>query len=260
MKTAYGDHLTVTLEGHVATVIIDRPPNNHVSVELMADLADALENLDNSNDCRAVVLASAGKAFCAGADLVAPDGIAGKGMGGINALYDQAVRLFSVETPIVAAVQGAAVGAGLGLALVADFRVAAPEARFTANFVKLGFHPGFGLTHTLPRLIGQQRANLMFLTGRRVKAEEALAWGLVDEVAPLADLLTSARALAAEIAENAPLAVIATRKTLRQGLADAVRAQTNHEHAEQAILRVTEDFAEGVRAVQERRPGRFTGR
>lgn len=260
MKTAYGDHLTVTLEGHVATVTIDRPPNNHVSVELMADLADALENLDNSNDCRAVVLASAGKAFCAGADLVAPDGIAGKGMGGINALYDQAVRLFSVETPIVAAVQGAAVGAGLGLALVADFRVAAPEARFSANFVKLGFHPGFGLTHTLPRLIGQQRANLMFLTGRRVKAEEALAWGLVDEVAPLADLLASAQALAAEIAENAPLAVIATRKTLRQGLADAVRAQTNHEHAEQTILRATEDFAEGVRAVQERRPGRFTGR
>ena len=260
MKTAYGDHLTVTLDGHVATVMIDRPPNNHVSVELMADLADALENLDNSNACRAVVLASAGKAFCAGADLVAPDGIAGKGMGGINALYDQAVRLFSVETPIVAAVQGAAVGAGVGLALIADFRVAAPEARFTAHFVKLGFHPGFGLTHTLPRLIGQQRANLMFLTGRRVKAEEALAWGLVDEVAPLADLLSSAQALAAEIAENAPLAVIATRKTLRQGLADAVRAQTNHEHAEQTILRATEDFAEGVRAVQERRPGRFTGR
>lgn len=260
MKTAYGDHLTVTLDGHVATVTIDRPPNNHVSVELMADLADALENLDNSNDCRTVVLASAGKAFCAGADLVAPDGIAGKGMGGINALYDQAVRLFSVETPIVAAVQGAAVGAGLGLALVADFRVAAPEARFAANFVKLGFHPGFGLTHTLPRLIGQQRANLMFLTGRRIKAEDALAWGLVDEIAPLGDLLGAAQALADEIAENAPLAVTATRKTLRQGLAHAVRAQTHHEHAEQTILRATEDFAEGVRAVQERRPGRFTGR
>lgn len=260
MKTAYGDHLKVTLEGHVATVTIDRPPNNHVSVELMSDLADALENLDNSNNCRAVVLASAGKAFCAGADLVAPDGIAGKGMGGINALYDQAVRLFSVETPIIAAVQGAAVGAGLGLALVADFRVAAPEARFAANFVKLGFHPGFGLTHTLPRLIGQQRANLMFLTGRRVKAEEALGWGLVDEVVPLDGLLAAAQALAAEIAENAPLAVLATRKTLRQGLAEAVRAQTNHEHAQQTILRATEDFAEGVRAVQERRAGQFTGR
>ena len=260
MKTAYGDHLKVTLEGHVATVVIDRPPNNHVSVELMSDLADALEGLDNSNNCRAVVLTSAGKAFCAGADLVAPDGIAGKGMGGINALYDQAVRLFSVETPIVAAVQGAAVGAGLGLALVADFRVAAPEARFSANFVKLGFHPGFGLTHTLPRVIGAQRADLMFLTGRRIRADEALAWGLVDELVPADELRQSAFALAAELAENAPLAVVATRKTTRSQLAEAVRAATAHEHQQQTILRATEDFAEGVAAVNERRPGQFKGR
>jgi enoyl-CoA hydratase/carnithine racemase len=260
MKTAYGDHITVTREGHVATAVIDKPPYNHVSVDLMRDLADALEALDCDNGCRAIVLASEGKAFCAGADLVSSDGIANNGMGGINALYDQAVRLFSVETPIVAAVQGAAVGAGLGLALVADFRVAAPEAKFSANFVKLGFHPGFGLTHTLPRLLGHQRASLMFLTGRRVPAEEGLAWGLVDEVVPQEHLRGAALRLAGEIAENAPLAVIATRKTLRADLAAAVRAQTSHEHAEQTILRATDDFAEGVRAVQERRAGRFTGR
>jgi enoyl-CoA hydratase/carnithine racemase len=260
MKTAYGDHITVELSDHVATVVFDRPPNNHVSVELMRDLADALEALDRDQDCRAVVLASNGKPFCAGADLVSSDGIGGSGMQGIAPLYDQAVRLFSTAKPIVAAVQGAAVGAGLGLALVADFRVAAPEARFSANFVKLGFHPGFGLTHTLPRLIGHQRASLMFLTGRRVKAEEALSWGLVDQVAPLEDLRSAARTLAAEIAENAPLAVAATRKTLRGELAAAVRAQTGHEHEQQSILRATEDFAEGVRAVQERRPGRFMGR
>jgi enoyl-CoA hydratase/carnithine racemase len=252
--------ITVSKTGHVATVTLDRPPNNHVSVDLMRDLADVLEDIDGDSEIRCVVLATAGKAFCAGADLVAPDGIAGKGMGGINALYDQAVRLFSVETPIVVAVQGAAVGAGLGLALVGDFRVAAPEARFTANFVKLGFHPGFGLTHTLPRLIGEQRAALMFLTGRRVKAEEGLAWGLVDEVVPLADLIPAAQRLAAEIAENAPLAVVATRKTIRGDLAAQVRAQTDHEHAQQTILRATDDFAEGVRSVQERRPGNFTGR
>lgn len=260
MKTAYGDHLKVATEGHVATVTIDRPPNNHVSVDLMRDLADALEALDQDNRIRAVVLTSAGRAFCAGADLVSPTGIGGTGMSGIDSLYEQAVRLFSVETPIVAAVQGAAVGAGLGLALVADFRVAAPEARFSANFVKLGFHPGFGLTHTLPRLIGHQRASLMFLTGRRIRGEQALEWGLVDEVVPLHELLPAARALAEEIAENAPLAVIATRNTLRSELAGAVRAQTSHEHAEQTILRATEDFAEGVRAVQERRPGVFKGR
>jgi enoyl-CoA hydratase/carnithine racemase len=260
MTNPYGDHLSIKRDGHVALVEIDRPPYNHVSVELMADLARALEDLDADDGCRAVVLASAGKAFCAGADLVASDGIAGEGMGGIGSLYDQAVRLFSIETPIIVAVQGAAVGAGLGLALVGDFRVAAPEARFTANFVKLGFHPGFGLTHTLPRLIGQHRASLMFLTGRRIKAEQALEWRLVDEVVEAEDLRAAAHALAVEISENAPLAVVATRKTLRAGLAAAVRAQTNHEHAEQTILRASEDFAEGVRSVQERRVGNFVGR
>ncbi len=252
--------ITGSKSGFVATVTIDRPPNNHVSVPLMRDLSDILEGLDKDPEVRATVLVAAGKAFCAGADLVSSDGIGGTGMSGINELYTQAVRLFSVEKPIVAAVQGAAVGAGLGLALVADFRVAAPEARFAANFVKLGFHPGFGLTHTLPRLIGEQRAELMFLTGRRVKAEEGLAWGLVDEVVPLERLLTTAQDLAGEIAENAPLAVVATRKTLRGKLAAAVRSQTDHEHAQQTILRATDDFAEGVRAVQERRPGNFKGR
>ena len=258
MSTA--DHLKITRDGYVATVEFNRPPNNHVSVELMRDLADELEKLDADNGVRAIVLCSAGKPFCAGADLASPDGIGGSGMGGVEPLYVQAVRLFSVETPIVAAVQGAAVGAGLGLALVADFRVASPEARFTANFVKLGFHPGFGLTYTLPRLIGHQRAALMFLTGRRVKAEEGLEWGLVDEVAPAESLRERAHALAAEIAENAPLAVVATRKTIRGEMAAAVRAQTSHELEQQTILRATEDFAEGVRAVSERRPGNFKGR
>ena len=101
------------------------------------------------------------------------------GLGAVNPLYDQAVRLFSAKKPVVAAVQGAAVGAGLGLAVMADFRIASPDARFVANFVKLGFHPGFGLTHTLPRLIGRTKAELMCLTGRRVKAEEGLPRGLV---------------------------------------------------------------------------------
>ena len=155
--------------------------------------------------------------------------------------------------------RGAAVGAGLGLALVADFRVAAPEARFTSNFVKLGFHPGFGVTHTLPRVIGVQRAQLMCLTGRRIKGEEALAWGLVDQIVPLDELRGAALDLAREIAENAPLAVQATRATMRAGLAAAVKAQTDHELIQQAALRKTADFAEGVRAVNERRPGVFTG-
>lgn len=247
-------------DGHVALIEIDRPPHNHVTVELMHHLANALTVVDAERELRATVLSTAGKSFCAGADLVAPTGIAhAEGNTGISGLYIEAVRLFSAKKPIVAAVQGAAVGAGLGLALVADFRVAAPEARFTANFVKLGFHPGFGITHTLPRLIGEQRAALMCLTGRRIKADEALAWGLVDEIAPLDLLQSAALKLAREIAENAPLAVQATRATLRRELAEKVRLQTDHEFAEQSILRRTHDFAEGVRAVAERRAGNFTG-
>lgn len=258
MKSQYGD-ISVQTANHVALLTIDRPPNNHVSVELMRDLADALADLDNERDLRASVLASAGKAFCAGADLVNPGGVGAEGMQGINPLYVEAVRLFSAKKPMVAAIQGAAVGAGLGLALVADFRVAAPEARFTANFVKLGFHPGFGITHTLPRVIGQQRAALMCLTGRRLKGDEALAWGLVDELVPLEQLQAAALRLAGEIAENAPLAVQSTRATFRVGLAEAVKAQTDHELVEQTWLRKTADFAEGVRAVNERRAGNFVG-
>jgi enoyl-CoA hydratase/carnithine racemase len=258
MKSNYGE-VAVRTDGHVAVITLDRPPNNHVSVELMHDLADALDDIDGEIELRASVLKTAGKAFCAGADLVSPTGIGGTGMQGINPLYVEAVRLFSARKPIVAAVQGAAVGAGLGLALVADFRVAAPEARFTANFVKLGFHPGFGITHTLPRLIGQQRAALMCLTGRRLTGEQALDWGLADVLAPLEELEGVALRLAGEIAENAPLAVQSTRATFRAGLAEAVKQQTDHELIEQTWLRQTKDFAEGVRAVNERRAGNFVG-
>jgi len=258
MKDQYGE-VSARVEGHVVVLEIDRPPNNFVSVELMRALADALHEADEDKAIRASVVCSAGKAFCAGADLASPTGVGGSGMQGINPLYHEAVRLFSVKKPIVVAVQGAAVGAGLGLALVGDFRIAAPEARFVSNFVKLGFHPGFGITHTLPRVIGEQKALLMCLTGRRVKAEEALAWGLVDEVVPLDDLRPAALRLAQEIAENAPLAVQATRKTFRHDLANAVKTQTDHELVEQTWLRETKDFAEGVRSVNERRPGNFVG-
>ncbi|MBI1212710.1 MAG: enoyl-CoA hydratase/isomerase family protein [Alphaproteobacteria bacterium] len=258
MKERYGD-IVARAEGAVAIVELNRPPHNHVTVQLMRDLADALDDIDGDRGLRCTVLRAAGKSFCAGADFAAPPAARELANEGINALYEEAVRLFSAEKPIVAAVQGAAIGAGLGLALVADFRIAAPEARFSANFVKLGFHPGFGISLTLPRLIGVQKATLMCLTGRRIKPDEALAWGLVDQVVPAVELTKTAIALAAEIAENAPLAVQATRASLREGLAAAVKAQTDKEFIEQAALRKTADFAEGIRAVRERRPGNFIG-
>lgn len=250
----------LTLSGHVAELIFSNPPSNHATVGLLRDLADRLDALDRDPDCRVVVIASEGKVFCAGGDLVSPGGLGGAGDDPVREFYDQAERLFAFGKPIVAAVQGAAVGAGLGLAVMADFRVAAPEARFAANFVKMGFHPGFALSYTLPRLIGQQRAAEMMLTGNRYKAEEVLPWGLVDRIAAFSFLRQGARLLAEEIAVNAPLALAETRATMRAGMQEDVRAALVREHAAQMRLRPTEDHAEGLRAVAERRPGQFVGR
>jgi len=152
------------------------------------------------------------------------------------------------------------VGGGFGLAVMPDFRVVSPETRLTANFVKLGFHPGFGLTHTLARLIGQQKAHLLFLTGRRITGTEAYEMGLADVLTDKENLRAEAIKLAAEIAENAPLAVASVRATMRAGLSSAVKTQTDHEFLEQHRLQQTADFREGVKAVAERRAGNFTGR
>jgi enoyl-CoA hydratase/carnithine racemase len=158
------------------------------------------------------------------------------------------------------AVHGAAVGGGLGLALAADFRVTCPEARFCANFTRLGFHPGFGLTTTLPEVIGKTNAALMLYTSRRVAGEEAYRMGLADVLVAQDQVRAAAQELAAEIAENAPLGLIATRATMRAGLADRVRVATEHELAEQTRLRLTDDFREGVKAMAERRVPSFACR
>ena len=253
--------------GHVALVEIRRPPNNFFDIALIKEIASAFEALDADVDCRALVLAAQGKAFCAGANFgdggtLDRDGstlLSGPTPGAAH-LYIEGNRLFRTKKPIVAAVHGAAVGGGLGLAMVADFRVTCPEARFCANFTRLGFHPGFGLTVTLPAVIGPTKAALMFYTSRRVRGDKAHAMGLADVLVAQDEVRAAALALAAEIAENSPLGLIATRATLRGNLADRVREATNHELAEQIRLRQTEDFKEGVKAMSERRPPIFTGR
>jgi enoyl-CoA hydratase/carnithine racemase len=161
---------------------------------------------------------------------------------------------------VVAAVQGAAVGGGLGLALSADFRVAAESTRFQANFARLGIHHGFGLTVSLPAVIGPQRASEMLLTGAPVNGAEALGISLCDRLAPAEELRAHAHVLAAEIAAGAPLAVRAMRATLRGDLAERVRRATAREADEQVMLFATADFQEGVRAGSERRAPEFTGR
>ena len=252
--------------GHVGVVEIRRPPNNFFDIPLIKDIASAFEAFDQDIDIRAVVLAAQGKAFCAGANF--GDGATldkegrrpGEPMPGVQSLYIEGNRLFRTKKPIVAAIHGAAVGGGLGLAMVADFRVTCPEARFSANFTRLGFHPGFGLTVTLPEVIGKTKAALMFYTSRRVPGDEAYAWGLADVLVPQADVRVAALKLAGEIAENSPLGLVATRNSMRGDLADRVLKATEHELTEQTRLRKTDDFKEGVKAVAERRLPDFSGR
>src|SRR3989442_3883046 len=178
------EDVTVAVEDNIATVEFHRPPNNFFDVELIRSLVDAVFALDADPACRAIVLCSEGKNFCAGADLGPQSDLVDQTAG----LYAQAVQLFSARKPIVAAVQGAAVGGGLGLALATDFRVATPETRFSCNFARLGFHQGFGISVTLPAVVGQQRALELMYTGGFVEEEARLAIGPADPPCATAQL------------------------------------------------------------------------
>ncbi len=258
---AFGDVQASVGKDHVAVAEIRRPPDNFFDAALIAGLADGWEWLD-AEGARAIVLCSEGKNFCAGADFTGRSSSAQRigSSGGAGELYAQAARLFEGQLPVVAAVQGAAVGGGLGLACAADFRLASPTSRFSANFARIGLHQGFALSVTLPEIIGQQWSIGMLYTGRRIGGEEAARIGLADRLVDPADLRSAAHELAAEIATAGPLAVRAIRGTMRAGLADRARAAMERELTEQQKLWPTADFAEGVRAAAERRPPRFEGR
>jgi 2-(1,2-epoxy-1,2-dihydrophenyl)acetyl-CoA isomerase len=250
--------LSVTVAEGVALLEMRRPPANHIDEVLLRRIVETAFTLDDDPACRVIVLASDGRHFCAGADLGHADFVRDRAAAA-QALYTYAARLFDVRTPIVAAVQGSAVGGGLGLACAADFRVAEASTRFVANFARLGFHPGFGLSVTLPSLVGGQFAADMLLTARRVGGEEAVRKGLADRLAEPGRVRETARDLALQIAASAPLAVRSIRATLRAGLAARVRQTLDHELAEQRLLWATRDSAEGVEASLQRRPPVFRG-
>ena len=144
--------LNVSLKNQVGVVEINRPPNNHFDYKLISYIADCFDNFDKDINCRCIVLCSDGKHFCAGANFGKDRDMQDKA-DPYSELYTQAVRLFKNKKPVIAAVQGGAIGGGLGLSLVADFRIGCPESRFSANFSRLGFHQGFGTTVTLPRVV-----------------------------------------------------------------------------------------------------------
>jgi len=256
----------VSFDGNVATVELRRPPHNFFDIALVQHLADAFEDLETDRRCHAIVLAAQGSSFCAGANFSAREPAVTseatpphRSPRAVNPLYAEAIRLFSCAKPVVAAVHGPAVGGGLGLALVADFRVTCAEARFSANFNRLGIHPGFGLSVTLPRLVGQQQAALLFFTGRRIAGDAALAIGLADLLVPQDQVRAEAQKLAREIATSAPLAVQSTRATLRAGLVEQIRSAVARESIEQNRQLASADFREGVAAMAARREPRFKG-
>ena len=256
--------LRTEVHGNVGVVIMDRPPHNFLNFRQIHDIADALEEMQNDMSIRCAVLAADGRSFCAGADF-AGDGVGGgddEVVGGdaTLALYQGSGRLFDVTLPIVGAIQGPAVGGGLGLAMVPDIRITCPDARFSANFASLGIHQGFGMSVTLPQLLGPSRAAQVLYSAKRYKGEEAVAIGLADECVPSEQVRERALEVATEIAANAPLARRAIKSTLRLGLGDRVREITQREAQLQAELSASDDAKEGIAAVGERRAGNFKGK
>ena len=250
------EDISVQVKGNLAYVEIQRPPNNFFDYLLIEQIADAYEELDEVSECRVVILNSQGKNFCAGANFGQDEDMLDKSVP-YSKLYAQAVRLFKTRKPVIAVIQGAAIGGGLGLALSADFRIACPEARFAANFAKLGFHPGFGSSITLPKVIGDQKAKDMLFSARRVDGEEAYEIGLADRLTSKDNLMTEAETFAETIASSAPMAVESIRSTLTGNLAEEVEKIVDWELNEQVRLQKTDDFKAGIAASLTREVPRF---
>ena len=256
-----------TRQGHVVVAELLAGPHNFASEALMNELADVLMAAQ-ADGARAGVICSEGKSFCAGAQFSGNDGsraanfsafVQSDEANAIGPFYTAAARLFDVAIPLVAAVHGPAVGAGFGLATACDLRVICPEAFMLTNFVRLGIHPGFGISLILPELIGAARASDILLTGRRIGGQECFDLGLANRLVERDLVRGTAIALATEIAGAAPLAVQATRKTLREGLAARVRERLAHERTTQDWLSSTKDAEEGIAAMLDKRDPVFTG-
>ena len=250
----------------IGELTLNRPENrNAMTPDVLAGLAAAVEQAKADRGLRCVIVTGRGKSFCAGADFRAEreEDLEGS----YQAPHERSYRtyapflsLLDLEVPSVAALQGHAIGGGLGHALVCDLRVANESARYGANFVRLGLHPGMANTYLLPRLMGVPNAVELLLTGRLVDGAEAARRGLVHYALPEAEVLAKARALAAEIASAAPLAVRWTKRSLYEGLAWDPKTAARREALVQSRSFETEDFREGVAALLAKREPRFSGR
>ena len=254
--------LRVEVDGPVATLTLDRPEAlNALTVPVKVALREALESLGRDRAVRAVILTGAGRAFCAGQDLAereAPD--AAPLEVEVRERYNPIIRAIrSMGQPVIAAVNGVAAGAGASLALACDLRIAAEEARFVLAFGRIGLVPDSGATWFLPRLVGSAKAAELALVGDGVDAAEALRLGLVSRVVPGERLMDEARALAARIAEGAPLAIALTKGALQRAMTIDLDEALEGEAKLQGIAGASADHAEGLAAFREKRPPRFTG-
>lgn len=250
----------------IATLTLNRPDNrNSMTPDLLAGLAEAVADTRGDRDVRCLIVTGKGKSFCAGADFKSrlpadDDGAFTAPHERAFATYEPFLSLLEVEVPVIAAMQGHAIGGGLGLALVCDLRVADRESRYGANFVRLGLHPGMATTYLLPRLMGVPRAVEFLLTGRIVSGEEAAAAGLVHYAEEAAQVVLRARELAREIASAAPLAVRWTKRSIYEGLGWDPRNAARREAHVQSRTFETEDSREGIAALLAKRPPKFQGR
>lgn len=257
-------------DDHVVTVTLNLPERrNPISDPAMVDaLEEALLAADGDADVRAVILTGAGTAFSSGGDLSTmrpgAGGLRDHAPAGTRRNYKRGIQrlpllLEALEVPLIAAVNGPAVGAGCDLACMCDVRIAAESARFAESFVKVGLIPGDGGAWLLPRIVGFSRATEMALTGDMIDAETALEYGLVSRIVPDDDLLDAARVLAGRIAANPPHAVRMTRRLLREAHVSTLASTLELSAAMQALNHETRDHAEAIDAFEEKRTPKFTG-
>jgi enoyl-CoA hydratase/carnithine racemase len=250
--------------GHIGVITLDRPDNrNSMTPELLDAFVVASAAARADGEIRVLVITGAGRSFSTGADFKSTlqrDGDRRAPNERSYAMYEPFLSLLEITVPIVAALNGHAVGGGFGLALVCDLRVGALEAQYGANFVKLGLAPGMAISYLLPRIIGFPRANELLLTGRLVDGAEAERLGILNRAVPAADVVATAMDLAQSIAAAAPLAVRATKDAIRRGLGLQIREAAHAEAYAQAESLATDDAREGIAALLAKRPPQFTGR
>jgi len=251
--------------GGVARLVLDRPDQlNTINLHMAQSLRDAGRALSADKDVRVVVLEGAGRNFCGGGDLREFGAVGAELPEHLRqvteALHEACELLTALPAPLVAAVRGAAAGAGLGLACLADLVIASDTARFAFAYSAIGFTPDGGTSWTLPRIIGERAALDLALTNRRLDATEALSLGLVSRVIPDDDLDAEVTTLAEQLAGAATGAIATTRRMMREGATTGFAEQLARESTELSRASGTDDGREGLAAFLEKRPPKFTGR